>query len=67
MSKKSPDDILTKLRASVRKNISKAQSLADLEQRKEMYMQSYKLRYGALAETIWEEMYQDEVRKKRLT
>jgi len=67
MMRKSPDDILTKLRASVRKNIGRAQSLADLEQRKEMYLASYKLKYGALAEKVWEEMYASEIKKNRLT
>jgi hypothetical protein len=67
MLNKSPDDILTKLRASVRKNISRARSLADLEQRKEMYLASYKLKYGSLAEKVWEEMYAAEIKKNRLS
>lgn len=51
---------MAQLRKNIKNHIMKSNSPEELLQRREMYLESYTLKYGALAATVWDEMVAEE-------
>jgi hypothetical protein len=58
--KKTPEEMMAQLRKNIKNHILKAQTEEELLQRREMYLESYTDKYGALASTVWDEMVAEE-------